>query len=141
MAQLGERWEAKASIGPQTSGWGKRLSRPSIGGQSAGRLSDLESGEGGSSVTRADGYPNGLGACGLVPPFALEDAVAELCIIQLDEAGQLVAAVPVGHSAADLMAHGPDGLIGADAQEPLGLQHGDPVLVVAHEQDQPEPFS
>lgn len=141
MAHLGKGWEAKTSIGPQISGRGKRLSRPGLRGQRAGRLGNLESGESGPSVTCADGHPNGLGACRLVPPLPLDDAMAELCIIQLNETSQLVAAVPLGHRRPDLMAHRPDGLIGSDAQEPLGFQHGDAMFVVAHEQDQPEPFS
>ena len=61
-------------------------------------------------------------------------------IVHLDETGQLIAAIPMGHRAADLVAHRPDGLVGTDAQESLCFEHGDAVFVVAHEQDQPEPL-
>ncbi len=105
-------------------------------------LGDFHSDEGGiAGPIGADGYPNRFRAAGFSSRFPLDPFSPEEGIIQLDEAGQLIAAVPVGHGGSDLVAHRPDGLIGADAQEALSFQHGDAVLVVAHEKDEPEPLA
>lgn len=89
----------------------------------------------------ADHEPDHLRFFGSATSPTLDLSAAKEGVVHLDEAGELITAVPLGHGGADLVAHGPGGLIRAHPQQELGLQHGDSVFVVTHQQDQPEPFS
>lgn len=72
--------------------------------------------------------------------FSLSDGSgSKECFIQLYEPGELIAFVPVRHGTPDLMGHEPNGLVGTDPEESLGLHHRDPVLIATHEENQPEP--
>jgi hypothetical protein len=121
-AQIRHWEERQAPIGSQTGTQGESPLCPNLGGESAGRFGDLQAGESGATLPGADSHPYSLGTLGFIPSFSLKGSVAELGVIQLDEAGQLVTAVAVGHCGSDLVGHGPDGLVGAQTQPPLGIE-------------------
>lgn len=141
-AQIFHGEERQAAVGSQASAGSQRPLCPGFGGQGAGRFSNLQTGEGGTALAGADGHSHGFGPLGFVSPMPLFiDVAAELRIVQLDEPDELVPSVSVGHGGADFMGHGPDGLVGTQAQPALSLEHGDPMFILPHEEDQPEPGS
>lgn len=138
-AQVRQREEGQAPIGSQTGPRGESSLCPGLGGESTGWLGDFQAGKSGATLPCADSHPHGLGALGFIPPLSLKGSVAELRVIELDESDELVPSISVGHGGSDLMRHGPGRLIRAQSKPSLGLEHGDPVLILPQEKDEPEP--
>lgn len=141
-SQLLKGTEGRSSIGPDglLRDYGSLNHLQVI--QGVGVVSDFHPRKAGiPTAVGADGDPDGEGRLLSTTPLTVSAATSKDGIIQFDEAGQLIAAIPMGHGRPDLVAHRPDGLVGRDAQKSLGFQHGDSMFVMAHEQDQPEPLS
>jgi len=66
---------------------------------------------------------------------------SEVGVIHLDQPGQCISGIPMGHGLANLMTHHPHRLVAFDVQHALRRQHGDATLLPSHEEDHPKPFS
>ena len=65
---------------------------------------------------------------------------AKEAFVQLRQPSQFISTISMAHGTANLVSHRPNRLVGTNTQEPLSFQDRDPVLILAHQQNQPKPF-
>ncbi len=97
---------------------------------------------GGKSTVYRPGSPRlpplGLASCA-TSTFAGFGST-EVNVIHLDQPSQFVIGIPLGHGLANLVAHGPDGLVTFNFQHPLQGQHRNAAFLSSHQPNHPEPF-